>query len=219
MRDPDNKYRTLLEGQFALPEFEYLADNQWVFTEKIDGTNTRAYWDCERVTFGGRTDKSQMPAFLFAKLQEMFPAEKFARLYPETPMTLFGEGFGAGIQKGGGNYISDGVDFALFDVLIGQWWLCREDVEDIAQHLEIDVVPIVGRGTLFEAVEMAREGFRSKIGTQMAEGLVMRPTVELVTRTGKRVITKVKHKDFRSSSAVDRNGGTPENLSRRRGRG
>ena len=37
LRDPETKYRTLLEGQFALPEFEYLANNEWIFTEKIDG--------------------------------------------------------------------------------------------------------------------------------------------------------------------------------------
>ena len=38
-RDPETNHRTLLEGQYSMPEFEYLANNQWVFTEKIDGTN------------------------------------------------------------------------------------------------------------------------------------------------------------------------------------
>ena len=195
LRDPDNRHRTLLDGQFALPEFAYLANNHWVFTEKIDGTNIRVDWDCERVLFGGRTDRAQMPTFLFAKLQELFPAEKFATLYPETPMTLYGEGYGAKIQKGGGNYIPDGVSFILFDVMIGNY-LKREDVEDIAKHLEIGVVPMVGTGTLAEAVDIARAGFMSRVGTQWAEGLVMRPAVELISRTGKRIISKVKYKDF-----------------------
>ena len=48
LRDPDNRYRTLLDGKFAKPEFGYLADCEWVFTEKIDGTNIRVDWRKER---------------------------------------------------------------------------------------------------------------------------------------------------------------------------
>ncbi len=198
LRDPETKYRTLLEGQFALPEFEYLADNKWVFTEKVDGTNIRVEWDCVGpVRFGGKTDSAQIPAFLVAKLQDLFPAEKFAQLYPETQMLLYGEGYGAKIQKGGGNYIPGGVSFILFDVMIGGHFLERHNVEDIAARLEIDIVPIVGGGTLWDSVEMVRAGFQSEIGNCTAEGLVMRPTVELLTRRGARVISKIKYKDFK----------------------
>ena len=196
-RDPENKFRTLLEGHFALPEFEYLARNEWVFTEKVDGTNIRVDWDCtERVRFGGRTERAQIPTFLLDRLQILFPPAKFGILYPDTPMTLYGEGYGAKIQKGGGNYISNGVDFILFDVKIGGWWLKREDVEDIAANLMIGVVPIIGTGTLLDAVELVRAGFESEIGTKVAEGIVMRPATELCTRSGHRIIAKVKHKDF-----------------------
>jgi len=196
-RDPENRFRTLLEGQFALPELEYLAENEWVFTEKIDGTNIRVAWDCiEQVQFSGRTDRAQIPPFLLDRLRILFPPAKFGLLYPETPMTLYGEGYGAKIQKGGGNYIPGGVDFILFDVKVDGWWLKREDVEDIAAHLMIDVVPVVGAGTLLDAVAMARGGFESEIGTQTAEGLVMRPAVELFNRAGHRIIAKIKHKDF-----------------------
>jgi len=38
-RDPENNFKTLLFGEFATPELEYLQDNMWVFTEKVDGTN------------------------------------------------------------------------------------------------------------------------------------------------------------------------------------
>jgi ATP-dependent RNA circularization protein (DNA/RNA ligase family) len=199
LRDPDNKYKTLLVGQFATPEFKYLAENEWTFTEKVDGTNIRVDWDCERVLFGGRTDNAQIPTFLFAKLQELFPPDKFRMLYPELPMTLYGEGYGAKIQKGGGNYIPDGVSFVLFDIMISGNYQDRDSVKDIAQHLGIDTVPIVGHGTLPDAVEMARSGFESRWGEHTAEGLVMRPSVELVTRTGKRIISKIKHKDFERS--------------------
>ena len=40
-RDPENKFKTLIYGEFSLPEFEYLKNNTWIFTEKVDGTNIR----------------------------------------------------------------------------------------------------------------------------------------------------------------------------------
>lgn len=198
-RDPETKYKTLLEGQFALPEFEYLADCEWVWQEKIDGTNVRVIWipDGEpRLAFKGRTDRAQFPTFLYSALQEMFPEHKLSWEYPDLPMTLYGEGYGARIQKGGGDYIPDGVSFILFDVKIGDSWLERESVEDIAAHLNIETVPIVGGGSLRDAVDMVQTGFQSHIGSQTAEGLVMRPAVELANRRGHRIITKIKHKDF-----------------------
>jgi ATP-dependent RNA circularization protein (DNA/RNA ligase family) len=199
LRDPATKHRTFLIGQYSEPAFEYLANNQWLFTEKVNGTNVRVHWSGEKVTFGGRTADAQMPLFLVYRLEQLFPMAKFAALfpYPEyTDVMLFGEGYGAKIQKGGGNYKPDGVDFVLFDVMIGGVYLERNNVEDVAAKLEIPVVPIVGRGTLNDAIEMTKGGFNSTWGLFMAEGLVMRPACELVDRRGHRVITKVKHRDF-----------------------
>jgi len=203
-RDPENKYRTLLDNQWALPEFEYLRDNAWMFTEKIDGTNIRVGWEScgpdattPLLRFGGRTDNAQMPTFLFARLSELFTADKLAACFPDGgEFTLYGEGFGARIQKSGGNYIPDGVDFILFDVLCQGVWLSRPNVEDIAEKLGIRIVPVVGYGTLSDAVEFTREGFNSVFGAFPAEGLVLRPTLELKNRQGHRIISKVKTKDF-----------------------
>lgn len=197
LRDPETRYKTLLVGEWALPEFEYLAYNDWVFTEKVDGTNIRIIWNgFDAIEFRGRTDRADIPSFLSDKLDIMFPLEKFSSLYPDLPMTLYGEGYGAKIQKGGGNYIPDGQSFILFDVMINGNYLERHNVEDIADKLSIEVVPIVDRGPLLEAVAYAQHGFPSIIGSCMAEGLVMRPVVELKTRTGNRIISKIKYKDF-----------------------
>jgi len=189
-------------GAYTMPEFEYLKDNAWVFTEKVDGTNVRVAWDGEQRIFGGRTDNAQMPTFLLSHLQQLFPdREMFAQHFPpvvgsQTNVILFGEGYGARIQKGGGNYIPNGVGFVLFDVLVGDWWLRREDVEDVAAHFGLKTVPIVGEGTLATAVEVVRRGFDSWWGNFPAEGLVLRPKVELRTRAGYRLITKLKTRDF-----------------------
>ena len=108
---------------------------------------------------------------------------------------LYGEGYGPKIQKGGGNYRAD-QDFVLFDVKVGDFWLQRGDVEDVAKKLGLDVVPIIGEGTLAEMVELARQGFKSRWGDFIAEGIVARPSVELRSRNGSRLITKIKHSDF-----------------------
>lgn len=197
-RDPANKHKTLLEGDYSLPEFGYLAANRWVFTEKVDGTNIRIMWDGDRITFGGKTDQAQIPNQLVNRLNEFFlpMRDLFYDVFSQDDACLYGEGYGAKIQKGGGNYRQD-QDFVLFDVKVGDWWLQRDDVEDVAEKLgALNFVPIIGEGTLFDMVEMTREGFNSVWGDFLAEGIVARPEVELKTRNGQRIITKIKHKDF-----------------------
>lgn len=190
----DEKSKRIIEGDWTLPEFEYLAGNQWDFTEKVDGTNIRIIWDGEAVAFGGRTDKAQIPAPLVAALIEMFPAEKLKAQF-DGPVVLYGEGYGAKIQKGGGNYRAD-QSFVLFDVRVGGWWLQRLDVHDVGYRLEVEVVPSIARGTLANAIKMVRDGLRSQWGAFDAEGIVARPVIELVARSGHRIITKIKTRDF-----------------------
>lgn len=198
LRDPETKHKTFLLGEWSMPEFGYLSNNNWVFTEKVDGTNIRVHWDGATVRFGGRTDDAQIPAFLIERLQQHFPAEKFSNYFPDaTDVMLCGEGYGRKIQKVGSLYLPNSVDFILFDVAYDGFYLERANVEDIAAKMGIGVVPIVGTGTLNDAIEMVRQGFKSSLGNLTSEGLVIRPDTELMTRRGQRIITKVKHRDFR----------------------
>lgn len=184
-------------GQFSCPEFEYLFDNKWLGTEKIDGTNIRIHWNGEKFEIGGRTDNAQIPAFLVNRLQELVAGFDMKAVFPDAEdVILFGEGYGARIQKAGGLYKPDGVDFILFDVKIGHWWMKRETVNEIANQLGISAVPVIFHGTLSEAMDMVRAGFDSSIGTAKAEGLVLVPEVDLFSRRGDRIITKLKTKDF-----------------------
>ncbi len=198
-RDPDNNFKTLLEGEYSLPELWYLKDCAWEWTEKVDGTNIRVDWDGEDVRFAGRTDKAQTPQFLLDKLEALFPSTLFESTYPDVPMTLYGEGYGARVQKGGGNYIPDGVDFVLFDVLVEGKWLSRQDIITISVALDcVEIVPIIGSGSLGRMVDFVRDGFDSYFGDDIfqAEGIVARPQTELCNRHGQRIITKIKAKDF-----------------------
>lgn len=192
----DDKTHKFIEGQFSLPEFEYLKDCKWIWTEKIDGTNIRITLSNGQMKIDGKTDNAQIPAFLYRRLEELFKLEQLQSVFPDGEAILYGEGYGAKIQKGGGLYLPDSVDFILFDVRIGDWWLRREDVEDIAAKLNLKIVPVTGRDTLKTAIEVVRTGIPSLIANCPAEGLVLRPEVELKTRRGDRIITKIKTKDF-----------------------
>ena len=88
------------------------------------------------------------------------------------------------------------MDFILFDVKIGNWWLKREDVEDIGNKLQIHTVPIRGEGSIKDAIEFVKGSCNSAWGDFQAEGLVLKPEIDLFARNGKRIITKLKCKDF-----------------------
>ena len=113
-------------------------------------------------------------------------------------LTFYGEGYGAGIQKGG-DYRPD-KGFILFDVMTSDGiWLERHNVIDIAGQFDIPDVAVFWDGTLEEAVEFfaTDEPIPSIAkGNGEMEGWVLRPTVELFDRRGNRVITKLKVKDF-----------------------
>lgn len=199
-RDMDGT-KKLIEGKFRNETVEFLKDNQWICTEKIDGTNIGIVWDGHKVSYQGRTERAQIPAHLMNKLIEMFGGETneelFEQKFGETQVILFGEGYGAKIQKGGGNYRSD-VSFILFDVYLPEQnlWLKRDALEDIAMTFGIDVVPVVLTGTMQEAVDFVKQKPKSTIGVADMEGLVCKPVVDMLDRMGRRVIVKVKARDF-----------------------
>jgi ATP-dependent RNA circularization protein (DNA/RNA ligase family) len=196
-RDLSHPKKPLIEGEWTSDEFKYLASNEWEFTEKVDGTNIRVILSGGTVTFGGRTDAAQIPAKLFARLQEAFTLEKLRVAFDSSvDAVLYGEGFGPGIQKGGG-LCRDTQDFVLFDVRVGpRWYLRRNDVNNVAEKLGILSVPVIGRGTLHDAVGMAKSGITSVWGDFQSEGIVARPVVEMLDRAGNRIIAKIKCRDF-----------------------
>jgi hypothetical protein len=154
-----------------------------------------------RCSFGGKTDNAQINTSLLKTLQNTFPPDKLREVFPDTDVVLYGEGYGAGIQKHGGDY-SPNKQFILFDVLVGgKWWLSHENVQDVASKLGIDVVPDFGYMTLEEATQFVRDGFNSIIARnnfirREAEGLVGRPEETLFDKKGHRLITKLKTCDF-----------------------
>jgi len=191
--------KKLIVGSYQNEAVAFVADKQWEFTEKIDGTNVRVYWDGHTVQFNGRTDNAQMPGRLRILLEKMFlgevNAQMFEQKFGETPVMLYGEGYGIGIQDSG--YDSKAVHFILFDVEIEGMYLRRDAVADVAKYFGLTVVPTLFIGTIMDGVEYVKKMKYSTLDDHtFMEGIVGRPVVELYDRRGKRLIVKLKTVDF-----------------------
>lgn len=180
-----------IHGDWAKPELELLQDLEWEWTEKVDGTNIRI-WKREdgSIHVGGRTDRANIPSRLLDTIAGMGLEDTL-----QSGLTLYGEGYGAGIQKGGG--YGHEQRFILFDVRAGSYWLRRDAVNDLATELGCVAVPVVRSGTIQEAIEAVN--YITWLGDEgcMSEGYVLRPPVQLFNRFGERIICKVKAADFR----------------------
>lgn len=193
---------------------EALAGLEWAWTEKLNGTNIRVIWDPARfllpddgmkapavpevlnpLSFSGKTDDAMIHPQLLNALRASFPAEALNRAFGPDAAVLYGEGVGAKIQRGG-DYC-DGHSFVLFDVWRGVW-LERDAVNDVAVSLGIPSAPVVLRGSIESAVAYVRGNPQSAISVRPRpmEGLVGRPPVELQDKQGRRVIVKIKARDF-----------------------
>lgn len=205
---PYHKIETLYERDLdtfkvdpsKLKNRTYSLIKSWLWTEKIDGTNIRVIWQDGKLSFGGKTDNAQIHGDLIKHLYETVSPVTLAEVFPDSSVVIYGEGYGAGIQKGG--LYSATKKFIVFDVLVaGKWWLNWENTCDVAAKLSLDTVPEHGEMTLEAATELVKGGFLSslaaRVGNNMnAEGLVGRTAEPLFDKKGSRLIVKLKTKDF-----------------------
>lgn len=201
-----NKKGKFIIGDYSEPEFELLKDVTWLWEEKLDGTNMRLEITrhplCPDITIKGKTEKSQIPEHLLAKMKEMINKNKIFKLFPQSEelpdVTIFGEGIGFKIQNGYKYFEGKKeVGFVVFDINIGGIWMTRETKEEMCEKLDLPIVPIIGQGNINAAIRQVRSGFISTYGDFLAEGLVIRPFFELRNRRGRRIITKIKTVDFK----------------------
>ena len=202
--DRDETTHKVRPDQVRCPEFSLVS--RWHVTEKLDGTNIRVHLEPDgTVIYGGRTDAAQLHAPLVAWLQTHLSGPIVSRAFdPGTSAVLFGEGYGAGIQRGGG--YRSGPAFRLFDVLVlaheTNWWLNWSSVEDIAGKLGLFTVPVLGRDLSTEdACSLVRGPSlvaHEDGGTGCErEGIVARTDPLLLLRDGtRRLMWKLKGRDF-----------------------
>ena len=119
----------------------------------------------------------------------------------ESPIYIYGEYFGVGIQKGGGRYFKDHNEFHVFDIHQQGWWIPKEMRDNLCAKLSLQTVPFLGIMTLEEIEEKVKSGFTTSIegvsdSSLIEEGIVARPTLPLLDSRGNRIIVKVKYCDY-----------------------
>lgn len=201
-RDPENKF-VIKPGEFSREEFGNI--KRWNITEKIDGMNVRVVYEDESlyygssISFGGRTDKAILPEGLVSFLKESFTQQRMEYKFEGAKFAiLFGEGYGAGIQKGGGLY-QKAKEFILFDVLLDGMWLSRDSVEDIASFFGVEHVPEIKHiTTMNAAIDYVKSRPLSLVSDnpKEMEGIVARSDPLLLFRNGDPLMWKLKLKDF-----------------------
>jgi hypothetical protein len=129
-------------------------------------------------------------------------------------VTLYGEGYGPGIQKHGGQYRED-KGFVLFDIAryydhreeggdLTQYYLQPNDVRDVAENCGLTTAPRILEGAGLEAMtKRVRDGIPSTLakfkgGERQAEGIIAQAPGLWHWFDGslKRLKFKLKTKDF-----------------------
>ena len=203
-RDPDT--HLIQAGRFNKRRPDFDAVNRWHVTEKIDGTNIRVVIT-DKVAVLGRSDRADLPKGLADIIFNTLPTDPhliFEDTHGFDPstgdvMTLYGEGYGAGIQSGG-NYSSE-KRFRLFDVRVNETWLEWENVEVVAEVLNLRVVPVLASGVNLNTVIglVARNSEVAYLHTNTnvrQEGIVARAMPNLFNARGQQVKFKLKNADL-----------------------
>lgn len=209
---------------YQAPGVEQISN--WLVTEKVDGMNIRVQfqpygWSDEpgpaELAFYGRTDRAQLPGDLVQHLQGRFTVSNLMSTFEFDPewelgmdddyawqktVTLFGEGYGLGIQGAVGQayWQENGMDggnkwFRLFDVNVGGAWLSWENVQDVARKIGVPTVPEFGKGDLDFVKSLVRESELIP-GSEHVEGIVARTDPYLFDGRGHRVMFKYKVRDL-----------------------
>ncbi len=199
-----SKVNDLIIGEYSKEEYSTLKENDWVWTEKIDGMNCRIICDPEyvnrkgvvsyNVLLQGRENNSMFPSGLVERFINWRDAElkNIAEDFPDGAV-FYGEGVGPDIQ--GNKYEEFGI--IIFDIKVGKWWIKALDVNPIAAKYNLrSPIPFVATiKQVIENVEISPCP-TSRYTSFGIEGFVGKPLGGLMDRGGDRIITKIKVKDF-----------------------
>jgi hypothetical protein len=177
-----------------------LKDNKWIFTEKIDGTNFRIYWDGHKLTYAGRTDDStfnkEQIDFIESELVNETREIVFEQKFQNKQVYVFGELYGSKIQNGGLYTDNGGMAFRVFDIEIDGIILTFENARELAAELGFAFVPYVFTGTIDEGILFVKVNEHSTFSKAKFEGLVGKPVGDFRDRLGNRIVVKIKRRDL-----------------------
>lgn len=165
--------------------------------EKIHGTSAHVRYKDGEVAFFAGGEKHEKFVALFNK---DFLGKKFKELF-DCDVVIYGEAYG-GKQQGMSATYGKELKFIVFDVSVGGIWLDVPNAEDVSYKMGLDFVHYVKVPTDLKYIDAERDrpstqAKRNGIEEiKIAEGIVLRPLVELIKSNGKRVISKHKRDEF-----------------------
>lgn len=193
----DNVTKTYRK-EFFNPYVDYLKDNEWIASEKIDGTNVQVEYDGHRVAFHGRTERTNFPKEVLAALTEKFADSEvvFEQMFGDKPVIMFMECYGGKIQGG----LYGGEERLIgFDVMVNGTYLDKLIIKEIFDKFGVETVEFFKVSGIDEALKIVSSNPLSphcKKGTTRQEGLVCVPAVRIYDHQGKRIIVKIKERDL-----------------------
>jgi len=189
-----------------------LPKGKWILTEKIDGTNIRIILEKPKengsrcIFIGSRKlilnnkdkgSKQYLDCITDVNLNKI--KEYFKDI--NSTVVIYGEGYGAGVQKGG--IYSSKKNFRVFDIRIGNAYQDFNYIEKVCIDNQLNIVPVFGISEFIDYdccirnlnnfdTTLIEEGSGGK-----PEGLVYKFEPVLLNKYGERLIFKVKFKDFK----------------------
>ncbi len=202
------KFGDHIEGIYSNPIFKYLRDCSWLWSEKLDGTNIRIIVPSQenpdiRIKIKGRDDNSSIPQVLIDWILDWIHREDaIIRDSFVNGAILFCEGVGENIQKG---HLFGMQHLKLLDIKVGNFWLEKTSIAEIATSLYLDFAPIRLEGTIQDAINFVQGNQRSAFDNGLLEdrtslrieGLVGQPYHRLFDAQGNRIQVKIKWEDFK----------------------
>lgn len=196
----DKETKRFNTGKFYNKSVELLKENNWLFTEKIDGTNFRIIWDGHRLTYGGRTENStfskEQIEYIEKNLVNEIKETLIESMFMERQIIIYGELYGTKIQNGRLYTDGLGISFKVFDIKVGELFLTYDNMKDLANKLEYDFVPLVLVGTINDGINFVKKTELSTFSKAKLEGLVGKPVGDFRDRNGKRIVVKIKKRDI-----------------------
>ena len=206
----DDKFKNLPELSQELPL------GKWILTEKIDGTNIRIIltkpedgrrniFIASRNLILNQDDINSRQYMDCLKDVNLYKLVEYFKGVDST-IIIYGEGYGAGIQKGG--TYSKKKNFRVFDIRIGRVYQDFCYVRKVCVDNQLNLVPVLRGITRISyggckrflkdfKETLIREGDGGK-----PEGFVVKFEPVLFNKYNERLIFKVKFKDFNASELV-----------------
>lgn len=167
--------------------------------EKIHGTSAHIKYKDGNLTFFSGGESHQKFVELFDEPYIKDQIEVHFSQYKE--VIVYGEAYG-GKQQGMSHTYGPDLKFVAFDVKADGMWLNVPRAETISRALGLDFVAYHISSTKLEDLDYFRDqpseqAIRNGVGNdKKAEGIVIRPLVEMTKNTGERIISKHKRHDF-----------------------